>query len=114
MVDSSGPGAQQYCSNEDGHASPVMKRRWLVLQGHYCQFLRIPFTFEYNLIFDKINNVSVIQLLYNMLKKRCEYTVTYAAIERFRMSNERDQHFVIFFVVVSPTAISLSNRQLNN
>ena len=42
--DSSGPGAQQYCSNEDGHASPVMKRRSLVLQGHYCQFLRIPFT----------------------------------------------------------------------
>ena len=41
----SGPGAQQYCSIEDGHASPVMKRRSLVLQGHYCQFLRIPFTF---------------------------------------------------------------------
>ena len=36
--DSCGPGAQQYCSNEDGHASPVMKRRSLALQGHNCHF----------------------------------------------------------------------------
>ena len=32
------PGAQQYCSNEDGHASPVMKRRSLALQGYNCHF----------------------------------------------------------------------------
>ena len=28
---STGPGAQQHCSYEDGHASPVMKRRTLFL-----------------------------------------------------------------------------------
>ena len=36
--ENSGPGAQKYRSNEDGHASPVMKRRSLALQCHNCHF----------------------------------------------------------------------------